>query len=176
MPGSFPPDFPPPVREVGQTQITLSNESPILIVSRSSVNRLNETIKANGKNGSSKTVAADVFRGNIVVAERLAHRGDVEQPYAEDRWSSLRIGPDQLRFDALDACQRCQMVCIDQFTGIRRAEPFSTLAKTRNIDGKVRFGKYSALSPEELEGFDSELPDRRTVMVGDVVVPSYQDD
>ncbi|KAF4762189.1 hypothetical protein HAV15_006652 [Penicillium sp. str.  len=176
MPGSFPPDFPPPARESGQTQITLSNESPILIVSRSSVNRLNETIKANTKYGSSKTVAADVFRGNIVVAERLAHRGDVEQPYAEDRWSSLRIGPDQLRFDALEACQRCQMVCIDQFTGVRRAEPFSTLAKTRNIDGKVKFGKYSALSPEELEGFDSELPDRRKLMIGDVVVPSYQDD
>lgn len=176
MPGSFPPEFPPPARESGQTQITLSNESPILIVSRSSVNRLNETIKTNTKHGSSKTVAADVFRGNIVVAERLAHRGDVEQPYAEDRWSSLRIGPDQLRFDALDACQRCQMVCIDQFTGVRHAEPFSTLAKTRNIDGKVKFGKYSAISPEELESFDSELPDRRTLMVGDVVVPSYQDD
>jgi molybdenum cofactor sulfurtransferase len=68
------------------------------------------------------------------------------------------------------------MVCIDQFTGIRRDEPFSTLAKTRNIGGKVSFGKYSALSPEELEGFDSELPDRRTVMVGDVVVPLYQED
>ncbi|KAJ5129861.1 uncharacterized protein N7515_005900 [Penicillium bovifimosum] len=174
MPGSFPPDFPPPVRENGRMPITLSNESPILIVSRSSVNQLNETIKANTKHGSSKTVAADVFRGNIVVAERLARRGDVEQPYAEDRWSSLRIGPDQLRFDALDSCQRCQMVCIDQFTGTRRDEPFSTLAKTRNIDGKVTFGKYSTLSPEELE-YDLEQPDRRTVMVGDVVVPSYRD-
>ncbi|KAJ5467487.1 Aminotransferaseclass V/Cysteine desulfurase [Penicillium sp. IBT 31633x] len=176
MPGSFPPDLPSPVRDNGNTQIKLSNESPILIVSRSSVNQLNETIKANTKNGSSKTVAADVFRGNIVVAERLARPGNAEQPYAEDHWSSLRIGPDQLRFDALDACKRCQMVCIDQFTGIRRDEPFSTLAKTRNIGGKVSFGKYSALSPEELEGFDSEIPDRRTVMVGDVVVPSYQDD
>ncbi|KAJ5550412.1 hypothetical protein N7461_005110 [Penicillium sp. DV-2018c] len=175
MPGSFPPDLPPPIREDGRTQITLSNESPILIVSRSSVNRLNETIKANSKHGSVKTVAADVFRGNIVVAERLARRGDLEQPYAEDRWSSLRIGPDQLRFDALESCQRCQMVCIDQFTGVRRDEPFSTLAKTRNIDGKVKFGKYCALSPDELEGFDSEMPDRRTIMVGDVVVPSYQD-
>lgn len=167
-------DF-PPAREINHIQITLSNESPILVVSRSSVNRLNETIKAHSKNGNSKTVAADVFRGNIVVAERLARRGDVEQPYAEDRWSSLRIGPDQLRFNALDACQRCQMVCIDQFTGARRDEPFSTLAKTRNINGKVSFGRYSALSPDE-EGDDTETPDHRTVMVGDVVVPLYQDD
>ena len=72
MPGSFPLDLPPPPREQGLTSITLSNESPILVVSRSSVNRLNETIKANTKHGGSKTVAADVFRGNIVVAERLA--------------------------------------------------------------------------------------------------------
>lgn len=177
MPGSFPPDLPPPIRETGQNPLLLSNEMPILVVSRSSVNRLNETIKANTKHGAgaSKAVAADVFRGNIVVAERLAQLGDAEQPYVEDLWSSLRIGPNQLRIDVLDACQRCQMVCIDQFTGLRRNEPFSTLAKTRKIDGKVCFGRYAALSREEMEGFDLE-PDRRTVMVGDVVVPSYHED
>lgn len=68
------------------------------------------------------------------------------------------------------------MVCIDQFTGVRRDEPFSTLAKTRNVEGKVSFGRYSALSPEEGEWFDTETPERRTIMVGDVVVPLYQDD
>ncbi|CAG8053722.1 unnamed protein product [Penicillium olsonii] len=171
MPGSFPSDFSYPSREDNQVKIALSNDSPILVVSRSSVNRLNETIKANSKLGSSKTVAADVFRGNIVVAERLVHRGDVEQPYAEDKWSSLRIGPNQLRFDALDACQRCQMVCIDQFTGARRDEPFSTLAKTRNINGKVSFGRYATISSDERDGHDTEKPGHCTVMVGDVVVP-----
>ena len=177
MPGSFPPDLPPPVQEQGRNPLLLSNEMPILVVSRSSVNRLNETIKANSKHGpdSSKAVAADVFRGNIVVAERLARLGDVEEPYAEDHWSSLRIGQDQLRIDVLDACQRCQMVCIDQFTGLRRDEPFSTLAKTRNVNGKVRFGRYAALSREEIEGVEMETPDRRTVMVGDVVIPGYDD-
>jgi len=177
MPGSFPPDLPPPVRGTSQKPLRLANEMPILVVSRSSVNRLNETIKANTKHGTggSKAVAADVFRGNIVVAERLTQLGDAEQPYAEDRWSDLRIGPDQLRIDVLDACQRCQMVCIDQFTGVRRDEPFSTLAKTRNIEGKVSFGRYAALSQEEMEGFEL-APERRTVMVGDVVKPTYHDD
>ncbi|KAJ5201997.1 Molybdenum cofactor sulfurase [Penicillium cinerascens] len=177
MPGSFPPDLPPPAQETGQKPLLLANEMPILVVSRSSVNRLNETIKANTKHGAggSKAVAADVFRGNIVVAESLTQLGDAEQPYAEDYWSDIRIGPDQLRIDVLDACQRCQMVCIDQFTGTRRNEPFSTLAKTRNIEGKVSFGRYAALSREEMEGFELE-PDRRTVMVGDVVTPTYHDD
>ncbi|OQE22350.1 hypothetical protein PENSTE_c010G05766 [Penicillium steckii] len=176
MPGSFPPDLPPPIREQGNP-LTLSNEMPILVVSRSSVNRLNEAIKINSKqaSGAGKAVAADVFRGNIVVAERLARLGDAEQPYVEDRWAGLRIGPDQLRIDVLEGCQRCQMVCIDQFTGLRRSEPFSTLAKTRNIDGKVQFGRYAAISKEEIEGLELESSDRRTVMVGDVVTPNFMD-
>ncbi|KAJ5480682.1 Molybdenum cofactor sulfurase [Penicillium diatomitis] len=177
MPGAFPLDLPPPVHDARQIPLSLSNESPLLIVSRSSVNRLNETIKAGTKsvNSGHKAVAADVFRGNIVVAERLASPGDTEQPYAEDHWSSVRIGPDQLRINVLDACQRCQMVCIDQFTGLRSAEPFSTLAKTRNINGKVCFGKYAALAPEETEVHHPQS-DRKTVMVGDVIMPSYDDE
>ncbi|KAJ5895103.1 hypothetical protein N7495_006794 [Penicillium taxi] len=176
MPGSYPPDLPPALRDTCQKPLTLSNEMPILVVSRSSVNRLNETIKG-GKNGTgaSQAVAADVFRGNIVVAERLVKIGDVEEPYAEDHWSSLRLGTEQLRIDMTDACQRCQMVCIDQFTGQRREEPFSTLAKTRSVDGKINFGRYAALSREEIEGLVSD-PAHRTIMVGDVVVPTYQDD
>lgn len=176
MPGTFPPDL-PSVRETNQTPLLLSNEMPILIVSRSSVNRLNENIKANSRQGNSgsQAVAADVFRGNIVVAERLSKLGDAEQPYAEDHWSAIRIGPTQLRVDVLDACQRCQMVCIDQFTGQRSQEPFSALAKTRNINGKVCFGKYAALAPGETEGFDSH-PDHRTVMIGDVIMPVYHDE
>lgn len=174
MPGSFPPDLPPPAQETDQSPLRLSNEMPILIVSRSSVNHLNETIKANTKTsgGTSKAVAADVFRGNIVVAERLTQLGDIEQPYTEDDWSSVRIGTDRLRIDVFDACHRCQMVCIDQYSGVRCKEPFSTLAKTRNIDGRVSFGRYAALSPQETDGFYLDTH-RRTVMVGDVVVPTY---
>lgn len=176
MPGSFPPDLPPPPPRESSNPLLLSNEMPILVVSRSSVNRVNEQIKTNTRHsaGGSKAVAADVFRGNIVVAERLAKFGDAEQPYAEDHWSSIRIGQDRLRVNVLDACQRCQMVCIDQFTGLRSEEPFSTLAKTRNVNGKICFGKYAALAPEETDGFESP-PDHRTVMVGDVVMPILHD-
>jgi molybdenum cofactor sulfurtransferase len=67
------------------------------------------------------------------------------------------------------------MVCIDQFTGLRSQEPFSTLAKTRNLNGKICFGKYAALAPGETEGFESQ-PDHRTVMIGDVVMPVYHDE
>lgn len=126
---------------------SFSNESPILLINRSSVNRLNEDIKRNPKTGAGKAVTADSFRGNIVITEEL-EGGQAESPYAEDEWTSIQIGEDRENtFDILGPCQRCQMVCVDQNNAQRRREPFSTLAKTRRRDGKVWFGSHLTLSP-----------------------------
>ena len=124
--------------------ILLSNESPILIVSRSSVNRLNEQIKSFGS-GAGQAVAADSFRGNIIVAEHTHGNGE-ENPYMEETWQRLRIGENS--FEVMGPCQRCQMVCVDQGSGGRRGggEPFVTLAKTRRREGKVWFGVHAALA------------------------------
>jgi molybdenum cofactor sulfurtransferase len=129
---------------LGQS-IALANESPILLISRSSVNRLNENIKAGGSIG--KTVPAESFRGNIVISEEL-DRGQSESPYAEDDWGTMQVDSDLGRslFRILGPCQRCQMVCIDQADASRRQEPFSTLAKTRKRYGKVWFGMHLTLS------------------------------
>jgi molybdenum cofactor sulfurtransferase len=166
MPGSFPePETSPPVK----THLLLSNESPILLVSRSSVNKLNEIIKAapkqhgNTKTATPKAVSADVFRANIIVAEEIPRfspvpndtaapglalpppsRTAAEHPYIEDAWRDFHIGPH--KFDVLGPCARCQMVCVDQRTGVRSEEPFSTLSKTRKTDGKVLFGRHVTLS------------------------------
>lgn len=128
--------------------IALSNESPILLVSRSSVNRLNEQIKARGASKWGKTVPAESFRGNIIVSEELK-RGQSESPYAEDEWTQLTIGSggEESTFQVMGPCQRCQMVCIDQGDASRRQEPFSTLAKTRKKEGKVWFGMHMSLLP-----------------------------
>jgi molybdenum cofactor sulfurtransferase len=125
--------------------VALANESPILLISRSSVNRLNEQIKARG--GVGKTVPAESFRGNIIISEQLS-RGQSENPYVEEGWTDLSVerGQDETRFEILGPCQRCQMVSIDQGDGSRRREPFSTLAKTRRKDGNVWFGMHMALS------------------------------
>jgi molybdenum cofactor sulfurtransferase len=140
----------------GDRAIALANESPILLVSRSSVNRLNEDIKARGASSTTlpgKAVPAEAFRGNIVISETLA-RGQKESPYAEDDWTSISIssdsastgnGGEKTHFDVLGPCQRCQMVCIDQSDATRRQEPFSTLAKTRRREGKVWFGAHLAI-------------------------------
>lgn len=213
MPGSFPLDISHvngniniPRRKASGTSnpILLSNESPILLISRSSVNRLNEQIKENSTISSTisplgsntintKTVAANVFRANIVIAENLPSHSHpqysslptpsstsspYEQPYIEDTWSSITIGQQQLRFDVLGACSRCQMVCVDQMTAEKREEPLSTLAKTRRVDGKVIFGRHLGLSSSdddygEVEDEDKiEEDSEKMVMVGDTVVPS----
>jgi molybdenum cofactor sulfurtransferase len=185
MPGSFPRRL--STHSVHpHTPILLSNESPMLLISRSSVNRVNDTIKAAGKSGLRKTVAIDVFRANIIVTESLLPSislGMAEQPFIEDTWSGFQIGP--YMFDVLGSCERCQMVCIDQLTGERSEEPFSTLAKTRKVNGKVIFGRHVCLSPVTPQGEGDAVDDtglqdsgtrrRVSVKVGDVVVPFYDE-
>jgi len=162
--------------------ILLSNESPILLISRSSVNRLNEQVKANNNGG--KAIPADSFRANIIVAEdglRPAAPSSSshllpskESPYVEDTWSSLSIinsttrpsSERQTKFNVLGSCQRCQMVCVDQETANRNSEPYSTLAKTRRIGRGVYFGMHLCLDEEE---GPRDGDGARMIQVGDVV-------
>jgi molybdenum cofactor sulfurtransferase len=146
-----------------QRPILLSNESPILTISRASLNRLNEQIKSSG----GKTVRAEVFRANIVVAESHKPNSGGPKPYAEDQWRMMRIGSQH--FELLGPCRRCQMVCIDQDTGKRNQEPFVTLAKTRRFDGKVYFGQHAShVSSHHSATGDSRDP---RITIGDVVIP-----
>jgi molybdenum cofactor sulfurtransferase len=139
--------------------LLLSNESPILTISRSSLNHLNETIA--GKGG--KVARATVFRANIVVAGHNSDASSPEHAWDEDDWQSMRIGGQGgPHFDFLGGCRRCQMLCIDQETGTKDPEPFVTLAKTRRMNGKVMFGIHTAL---RLHGVCTT----KTIRVGDVV-------
>ncbi|MCJ1463012.1 hypothetical protein MMC07_001616 [Pseudocyphellaria aurata] len=168
MPGAFPiaSSFPPRPRP-----ILLSNESPILTISRSSINRLNEDIKATP---TGKAVHASAFRANIILAEDPSFPPGTEKPYAEDAWRYMRIisnpsseqvaspHPRVTYFEILGGCRRCQMVCVDQRTGERGEEPFVTLAKKRRFGGKVFFGVHTALLSDSASA---------SVGVGDQVVP-----
>ena len=136
-------------------RILLSNESPILIISRSSLNRLNESIKS--KSPAGKAASAQVFRANIEIAEDSRYSPGLEQPFIEDGWQKMVIEhydndigvPDDVSFetvlDVLGPCRRCQMICVDQRTGEKDEEPFVTLAKTRRIQGQVNFGVHAGL-------------------------------
>lgn len=73
-------------RGEGDTPILFSNESPILIVNRSSVDKLNALIGCRG----GKAAKPEVFRANIVIRET----GGVHRPYAEDGWKHVKIGQE----------------------------------------------------------------------------------
>jgi molybdenum cofactor sulfurtransferase len=133
--------------------LLLSNESPILTISRSSLNRLNESIKSRG----GKAAHPAVFRANIVLAESPLLPPGRERPWAEDEWSGMKIGSsrdgeqDGVEFDFLGGCRRCQMVCIDQESGEKNQEPFVTLAKTRRFAGRgVLFGVHTCLAEKQV--------------------------
>lgn len=162
IPGAF------PVHPTAPRPILFSNESPILTISRSSLNRLNEHIKSNP---TGKATHASAFRANIIVAEDPASPPGAEQPYAEDIWRFMRVihnsddptdGTRTVDFEFLGACRRCHMVCVDQRTGERGEEPLVTLAKTRRFAGKIFFGVHTALLNRELGA---------RIAVGDVIVP-----
>jgi molybdenum cofactor sulfurtransferase len=166
IPGAY-PDMDPVTPGVCVSKpILLANESPILTISRSSLNRLNEMIKADG----GKAAQAEVFRANIVVAENPDYPPGLEDPYAEDEWRYIQIGNQY--FEMLGACRRCQMVCIDQQTAERDQEPFTTLAKTRRFDGRVYFGEHTCHLPINESTTPGQHP---TIMVGEAVQP-YRDD
>ncbi|KAF2280686.1 PLP-dependent transferase [Westerdykella ornata] len=168
IPGAFPDSTPQALGARVPMPILLSNESPILTISRSSLNRLNELIKAEG----GKAAQADVFRANIVVAENLESLSGVEQPYAEDHWRHLKIGEQY--FDILGPCRRCQMVCVDQQTAERNQEPFVTLSKTRRFDGRVYFGEHTCHIA--MDGAVSPAAQYPTIAVGDAVHPFLDDE
>ncbi|KAK3078351.1 hypothetical protein LTS18_007740 [Coniosporium uncinatum] len=163
MPGSF-----PETAEQPKNGILLSNESPILTISRSSLNRLNEQIKLNG----GKAVHAEAFRANIVIAEDYISPPGNERPYVEDGWAGMQIGRQIFRM--LGSCRRCQMVCVDQVTAARNEEPFATLAKTRRFDGKVFFGQHTC--HVTLAGDESPQAQTPRIMVGDLVRPLTVED
>lgn len=134
------------MRDSGSTtmshSIALSNESPILLISRSSVNKLNDDIQDHGGNINNR-ITPGSFRGNIVIAETDSGRSS-KSPYIEEDWKKIRINGVELA--VLGPCQRCQMVCVDQKSAQRRSEPFSTLAKTRKRNGRVWFGIHLGLN------------------------------
>ncbi|KAF5001403.1 hypothetical protein FGRMN_1072 [Fusarium graminum] len=149
IPGSF-PDVPSPPDSDSEQQksatILLSNESPMLVIHRSSVDALNEEIASNG----GRPVDEKSFRANIVLEQNA---GSKPQPaFSEDSWDSMHIGHQNFKL-----------------MGEKKEEPFVTLAKTRRFDGKVYFGvhmRHDVFSQENHASKESQYP---TIEVGDSV-------
>ena len=112
------PDFAPGAR------VSFADGYPALLVTASSIDELSRR--------AGQPLEMERFRPNIVVGPA--------RPHAEDRWQRLRIGSFPLR--GVKLCARCSVTTVDQETGTRHAtgEPLRSLARYRNIEGKVFFG------------------------------------
>lgn len=109
---------------------SLNDGYPALLISRASLNDLNDRLIARG----SDPVSMRRFRPNIVI--------DGCGPFAEDSWPSVSIG--ELPFDIVKPCPRCVMTTVDPERGEvdNPAEPLGTLATFRRWpNGKVMFGQ-----------------------------------
>jgi molybdenum cofactor sulfurtransferase len=159
LPGAYPsPPTPPESDTETSRPILLSNESPILLINRASIDALNDEIRKTG----GKVAHPTVFRANVIVSSRTHSK---HHPYSEDHWSTLRIGQQEFRM--LGSCRRCHMVCVDQSTAIKDVEPFVTLVKTRRFDGKVFFGSHMChVSSATIFTKEQQYP---TIRVGDPV-------
>lgn len=98
--------------------VSFADAYPFLLLSEASLADLNDRLAAQGE----APVPLDRFRPNIVVSGCPA--------YAEDAWTSLRIG--SLTFRNAGPCTRCSITTTDQSTGERAGpEPLRTLATYR---------------------------------------------
>lgn len=111
--------------------ISLVNQAQFLLINRNSVQWLAKQVTSEQE---PLDVTVDRFRANFIL--------ETEHPLEENDFESLII--DGIPFKVDGYCTRCQMICIDQRTGQRTAEPLRTIAKVFN--GKIRFGIYLSIA------------------------------
>ncbi|MFI6458193.1 MOSC domain-containing protein [Streptosporangium amethystogenes] len=108
-------------------------DAALHLVSRSSLRRLDDWITEGAMERQELPPdPLDVarFRPNAVI--------DGAEPFAEDAWTSVRIG--EIDFRVSELCDRCAATIWDPTTQERGKEPLRTLAKHRRWDGNTWFG------------------------------------
>jgi uncharacterized protein YcbX len=102
--------------------VSFADAYPLLLISEASLAALNQRLDA--------PVEMRRFRPNLVISGC--------EPYAEDGFSALSIGP--LTFRGVKRCERCVVTTVDPATAEQGKEPLRTLARYRQSEGKVWFG------------------------------------
>ena len=136
---------------------SLSDAAPLHVTSESSLQRLNdwiiETALERGEEPP-EPLGHERFRPNVVVGGPA--------PFAEDGWTSVRIG--DVAYRRTMVCDRCVMTTIDRAGLYTGKEPIRTLARHRKWDGATWFGvRLTPVLP---------LPAGAAIHVGDEVVPA----
>lgn len=132
--------------------IALSNQAQFLLINRTSVRWLAQKVTTE-KEPLDYTV--DRFRANLVI--------ETNTPLEENNFEYLTIGSTTFKVDGF--CTRCQMICIDQQTGQKTAEPLRTIA--REFNGKIRFGIY--LSLVDTPGVESNISCKNNLSIKKII-------
>ncbi|XP_075212171.1 molybdenum cofactor sulfurase isoform X2 [Lycorma delicatula] len=111
-------------------KLSLSNQAQFLLINMATINWLADRLPPD----------ADCDKGNLLFRFRsnFVIDGQSLKPFAEQNWTKVQIGSKY--FKVTGPCNRCQMICIDQFTGEHTKEPLTTLAACHR--GKLQFGVY----------------------------------
>jgi len=121
----------------GSTPVSFAHGYPILILGTASLDYLNSKLE--------QSVDANRFRANILV--------QTEIPHIEDTWTKIEIGDTLL--EVIKPCARCQVVNIDQESGVSSTEPIKTISTYRKIENKIYFGaNASCIKEGTLESSD----------------------
>jgi uncharacterized protein YcbX len=131
-------------RGLPQRAFSFADAAPLLLLARSAVDDLNERLSAAG----AAPVGADRFRANMLL--------DGVPLFADDAWMSLAIGQTRLRLAT--RCKRCEVVAIDQRSGVRcGAEPLRTLADYRREGDGIVFGRHALVDAPGLVRVGDEV-------------------
>lgn len=139
--------------------LSLADAGPLLLVSESSLARLQEWVDeaADGDGADDGAPAAAGpgalsvvrFRPNVVI--------DGETPFVEDDWPTVRIG--DVEFRTAEVCDRCVMTTIDPETLATGKEPIRSLSQHRKWDGKTWFGtRLVPMGEGEIRTGDEVVP------------------
>lgn len=121
MPESAARPVDPTYAQAGEN-VSFADAYPLLVISQESLDDLNTRL--------AEPVTMRRFRPNLVVTGTL--------PYAEDEWTTLRIGTAD--FIGTEPCSRCIMTTIDPVTAEPGREPLKTLMGYRKQGDEIMFG------------------------------------
>jgi len=105
-----------------ETDVSLADGYPYLIVGTESINTLNAKLE--------QKIDYRRFRPNIIVKTFKAHE--------EDKWKTMKIG--NLTVKMIKPCVRCNVIGIDQDNGNSSKEPTLSLSKYRKEENNIIFG------------------------------------
>ncbi|XP_043250230.1 molybdenum cofactor sulfurase 1 [Colletes gigas] len=114
-------------KESNKPELSFSSQAQYLLINKASVLWLSDKVS---DTEVQKDTIIHRFRGNIILSGCEA--------FEESQWKHVKIGNNN--FMVTGPCTRCQMICIDQTTGLKTIEPLRTLAE--QFHGKLRFGIY----------------------------------